>query len=77
MNQILPVKESFDLVQRDLVIGGRGAALFFIDGFMKDEAMLKILDSLLGVAPEGHARERLRLCRRMPSLRGGGHPELF
>ncbi|MBM6947916.1 spore germination protein [Mordavella massiliensis] len=52
MNQILPVKESFDLVQRDLVIGGRGAALFFIDGFMKDEAMLKILDSLLGVAPE-------------------------
>ena len=40
MNQILPVKESFDLVQRDLVIGGRGAALFFIDGFMKDEAML-------------------------------------
>ena len=52
MNQILPVKESFDLVQRDLVIGGHGAALFFIDGFMKDEAMLKILDSLLGVVPE-------------------------
>ena len=49
MNQILPVKDSFDLVQRDLVIGEREASFFFIDGFMKDEVMLKIMDSLLSV----------------------------
>lgn len=49
MNQILPVKDSFDLVQRDLVIGEREASFFFIDGFMKDEVMLKIMDSFLSV----------------------------
>ena len=47
MNQILPIQDSFDLIQRDLMIGGREAAFFFIDGFMKDEAMLKIMDSFL------------------------------
>ena len=49
MNQMLPVKDSFDLVQRDLVIGEREASFFFIDGFMKDEVMLKIMDSFLSV----------------------------
>lgn len=49
MNQILPMKDSFDLVQRDLVIGEREASFFFIDGFMKDEVMLKIMDSFLSV----------------------------
>lgn len=49
INQILPVKDSFDIIQRDLVIGGREASFFFVDGFMKDEAMLKIMDSFLGV----------------------------
>ena len=52
MNQILPIQDSFDLIQRDLMIGGREAAFFFIDGFMKDEAMLKIMDSFLGVTKE-------------------------
>lgn len=49
MNQVLPVKESFDIIERDIVIGGKEAAFFFVDGFMKDEAMLKIMDSLFSV----------------------------
>ena len=65
MNQILPVKDSFDLVQRDLVIGEREASFFFIDGFMKDEVMLKIMDSFLSVAKEdmpGSATGFARQC---------------
>lgn len=65
MNQILPVKGSFDLVQRDLVIGEREASFFFIDGFMKDEVMLKIMDSFLSVAKEdmpGSATGFARQC---------------
>ena len=65
MNQILPVKDSFDLVQRDLVIGEREAFFFFIDGFMKDEVMLKIMDSFLSVAKEdmpGSATGFARQC---------------
>lgn len=65
MNQILPVKDSFDLVQRDLVIGEREASFFFIDGFIKDEVMLKIMDSFLSVAKEdmpGSATGFARQC---------------
>lgn len=49
MNQVLPVKESFDLIQRDIMIGGRQASFFFINGFLKDETMQKIITSFLGV----------------------------
>lgn len=53
MNETLPVKESFDVIRREIVIGGKEAVFFFIDGFMKDEAMLKIMDSLLSVTEQG------------------------
>ncbi len=36
--------KSFDLVQRDIIIGGRNAAMFFIDGFIKDDIAEKILE---------------------------------
>ena len=49
MNQILPVRDSFDIIQRDLMIGGRVASFYFIDGFTKDEVMLKIMDSMMKV----------------------------
>lgn len=52
MNQILPMKDSFDLIQRDMMIGGRRASFYFVDGFTKDEAMLKIMDSLMKVKEE-------------------------
>lgn len=47
MSRILPIQESFDLIQRDLKIGGRDASMYFVDGMLNDEAMLKILDSIL------------------------------
>lgn len=36
--------ESFDLVERSLVLSKRKAALFFIDGFIKDDIIEKILE---------------------------------
>ncbi len=36
--------KSFDLVQRDLIICGRNAAMFFIDGFIKDDIAEKIIE---------------------------------
>lgn len=52
LNQVLPIKESFDLIQRDMLIGGRMASFYFIDGFTKDEVMLKIMDSFFKVKEE-------------------------
>ena len=52
INRVLPVKDSFDIIQRDIYIGGRAASFYFIDGFTKDETMLKILDSFMKVTKE-------------------------
>lgn len=39
----LRLKDSFDLVGRDLKIDKRNAKLYFVDGFCKDEIMVKIM----------------------------------
>lgn len=52
MNQILPVAESFDIIRREIVIGEKQAVFYYIDGFIKDEAMLKLMDSFLSVTEE-------------------------
>ena len=39
LNLRLRVSESFDLVSRQIMIGGRRAMLWFIDGFIKDGLM--------------------------------------
>ena len=49
MNEILPVAESFDIIRRDIIIGGMASVFYYIDGFIKDEVMLKIMDSFLSV----------------------------
>lgn len=43
MNHILPVKESFDIIQRDIIIGEKKSTFYFVDGFTKDETMQKIM----------------------------------
>ena len=52
MSALLPIKESFDLICRELQIGEREAAFYFVDGMIKDEAMVKILGQLLGITKE-------------------------
>ena len=52
MNQTLPMRESFDLIQRDLIIGERMASFYFINGLNKDDDMLKLMDALLKIKKE-------------------------
>ena len=49
LNSILPVSESFDLIQRDMIIGEKQSTFYFIDGFTKDETMLKIMTSFFAL----------------------------
>ena len=39
----LRINESFDLICKDTVIGGKDACFFFVDGFTKDDVMQKLL----------------------------------
>lgn len=52
MNQTLPMRESFDLIQRDLMLGERMASFYFINGLNKDDDMLKLMDALLKIKKE-------------------------
>ena len=52
MSQLFPVQQSFDIIQRDLVIGNKNSCYYFIDGFTKDESMQKIMDKFFGIKEE-------------------------
>ena len=47
LNLRLRVSESFDLVSRQIMICGRRAMLWFIDGFIKDGLMEKIMSFMM------------------------------
>lgn len=48
----LAVEKSFDIIERPLSIGGRDAVLFFIDGFIKDDTMQRIMQAFFSIKPE-------------------------
>lgn len=52
MKGILGVEKSFDVVHLDLEYAGRKMALFFVDGFVKDDILLYLMQ-FLATLPEG------------------------
>lgn len=55
LHSLLDVGTNFDVVYRTARVGGRDACLYFVDGFTKDEVLLKILQAWSSIKPE--ARE--------------------
>ena len=47
MRRTLRVKESFDIIERHLTVCDRDMCFFYIDGFVKDGEMLRIMQYLL------------------------------
>lgn len=52
MRTALGCDSSFDLLERPLRIAERSAALYFVDGFAKDEIMEKVLEFFYKLTPE-------------------------
>jgi len=52
LSQELGVDRSYDVIRRDLIVANRKAALFFIDGFAKDDIMERILTTLTLIQPQ-------------------------
>lgn len=48
----LNVDVNFDVLYRDLIIGGKKSVIYFIDGFCKDELMQKMLQYFIGLTPQ-------------------------
>lgn len=66
MKQALQVDVNFDVVSREITVGGKNAVFFFIDGFCKDELMQKLLQFLMGIKPEDMPSDAKALNREMP-----------
>ena len=50
LKQSLRINESFDLICKDTMIGGKNACFFFVDGLTKDEVMQKLLSGFYAIA---------------------------
>ncbi|MBQ2829040.1 MAG: spore germination protein [Clostridia bacterium] len=46
LDDILRLDENFDLIGREMIIGGRQAKMYFVDAFCKDEILEKMLEYL-------------------------------
>ncbi len=51
-HKLLDVETNFDLVYHTLLIGGRQACLYFVDGFTKDEVLLKLMQGWVSLQPD-------------------------
>ena len=49
LNQALHVDKNFNVVYRVLTIADKNACLYFIDGFTKDDSLLKILQGFSSI----------------------------
>ena len=50
LEQALRITESFDLICKNTVIGGKDACFFFVDGMIKDEVMQKLLSGFYAIS---------------------------
>ena len=52
LDEILGVTRNYDMTTRTLVVGGRAARLYFLDGYGKDEVIERVLSVWLALSPE-------------------------
>ena len=64
LNSILPVQKSFDLIQRDIFVGDKASTFYFINGFIKDEIMLKLMNSIMKIKKEDMPQDATQFVRK-------------
>ena len=61
MREELRVSESFDIIERHLTVCGKDTCFFYIDGFVKDGELLRIMQYMLSLKELGAATSLERL----------------
>ena len=52
LEEQLHTDDNFDIIHRQTMVADRKACLFFVDGFVKDDIMEKLMDFFYSIAPE-------------------------
>lgn len=68
LDGILSPDKSFDLIKRRLYVGKNEATLYYIDGFVKDDTMLKLMQIFTGLKqlPQGREAAEEFISRNVP-----------
>lgn len=64
LNETLAVSTNFDIIYRIIEMGGKKAAMYFIDGFCKDELMQKMLQYFIGLTEEEMPADAHEMSKR-------------
>ena len=56
-HRLFRVDKNFDVVYRTMKIGGRRACFYFVDGFVRDEVLQRIIQYMCGVSGEDFPKE--------------------
>ena len=51
-HDILPIGKSFDVIEKRLVIAEKESYMYFVDGFVKDGVVSRLMTSFVGLTPE-------------------------
>ena len=51
-HEILQMDKNFDIIYKSITIAGREAGIYFIDGYLKDTIMEKVIEFLYKLKPE-------------------------
>lgn len=46
LDEILHIKDSYDLIRKDFILGDKKVSFYFIDGFLKDTSLKSLINSL-------------------------------
>ncbi|MBE5875685.1 MAG: spore germination protein [Lachnospiraceae bacterium] len=66
LDEELAVQKNFDVVSRDITVGGRRAVFYFVDGFCKDELMQKLLQFVMGIQTRDMPMDAQGMNKIMP-----------
>ncbi|KEO85024.1 spore germination protein [Tumebacillus flagellatus] len=61
LNRELGVKKSFDMICRELNYAGRDFALYFIDGFAKDDIMNRVMEHLSALQQQNFTTQEIQI----------------
>lgn len=68
IKEILPVKKSFDVILREIIVDNKKAYLLFIDGFVKDSIMVHVMKELQKVSDNEKDTARKVMLRNVPYI---------